>query len=325
MNKAILKRLTCLLIAALLLSALVAPVRVSADEEEPAGELKVRLRSSEGELIPDYTVVIYRVADYSGEDITLTEDFASCGLTLNDIADGQKAADTSELLTAYLESFEEDAAPSPFMTAVSGEDGYVVFEKVPDGVYFMCGAPVEETEDEYAREVEFGSFIVALPTYDSTAEVFMRQVECKPKCEVKHLLGDLIITKELLSYEPSSSATFVFSITATKEDKDGNVETVYSNYVSMTFTGAGYQEYRIENAIPVGASVTVTEVYSGTSYTIVGSATQTATILLKKDENSETAKVGFVNDYDRRSGGGGSHLNEFTYDEGSGVWTWAEK
>ena len=44
-----------------------------------------------------------------------------------------------------------------------------------------------------------------------------------------------------------------------------NDEVVYSNVESITFTAAG-QESVILDRIPAGAQVTVTEVYSGSSY-----------------------------------------------------------
>lgn len=319
MRRSGIKRIATVLAALLLIAVAVLPVSARA-EGEANGEIRVRLRASDGEMIPDYTIALFKVADYSGEDITLTPEFAACGLTQGEVADGQSGPETAEKLESYLEEHEDI---EPLATAKSGENGYAVFTGVPDGLYFICGAPVEETEDEYAREVDFGSFIVAMPTFNTTTGSFVRRVECMPKSEITHLLGDLVIRKTLLSFAGYDDAVFVFSVKAYAEDENGVEQLVYDNVVSIRFGAAGTNEYRIENKIPVGARVVVEEIYSGAVYTAVGDTTQTAEIVLDKD-GAAPATVSFTNDYDDGDKGGGGVLNEFTYSEDGG-WTVTKK
>jgi hypothetical protein len=92
---------------------------------------------------------------------------------------------------------------------------------------------------------------------------------------------------------------------------------VYSDVVSMTFSGPGTQSLTLDR-VPAGAEVTVTEVYSGAGYRLTSQESQTLTISLMEENIAE-----FVNDYDgtRRTGYGID--NDFTYDPDSG-WSWRQ-
>ena len=94
------KRTIAVLAALLLIAVMALPASVMA-AEEGAGVIRVRGRASDGEMIPDYTVALYKVADYSGAAMTFTADFADCGLTHNEIAEGQDAEDNAMKLTAF--------------------------------------------------------------------------------------------------------------------------------------------------------------------------------------------------------------------------------
>lgn len=126
--------------------------------------------------------------------------------------------------------------------------------------------------------------------------------------------GSLEIIKTLSSHEteaglPAEPATFVFRIDGTI---DG--ETVYSEVESITFTAAGQERVRIDR-IPVTADVTVTEIYTGSSYQAEVTEPQTAVI---SAEN--VASVSFSNFYDGRRRNGHGIKNQFTY-EGAGSQT----
>lgn len=125
--------------------------------------------------------------------------------------------------------------------------------------------------------------------------------------------GSLEIVKTLTSYETKDPATFVFEVTA---EKDGKV--VYSNVVSMTFTSNSEnpQRKKIEK-LPVGANVTVKEVYSGNAYQVTTSDTQTAVILA-----NDIVSVAFTNDYDDTHKGGGAITNHF--EKVNGEWQWTK-
>lgn len=119
--------------------------------------------------------------------------------------------------------------------------------------------------------------------------------------------GSLEIVKGLETFDESVPAVFVFQVEAVL---DG--ENVYSNVVTMNFTEAGEKKTLIENQIPVGAKVTVTEVYSGASYEITSAEEQNAVI-----EAADVASVTFTNDHTTTTHGGGGVNNHF-YNNGDG-------
>lgn len=143
---------------------------------------------------------------------------------------------------------------------------------------------------------------------DSGAWLYDMSVTLKPSQTVRH--GSLEIVKTLQSYETRDPATFVFEVEAVL-----NGSVVYSNVVSLSFTEAG-QKSAVLEGIPVGAEVTVREVYSGTAYKLVTEESQTATIVA-----NEVASVAFTNDYDENHRGGGAVTNRFENREDTG-WDW---
>lgn len=135
------------------------------------------------------------------------------------------------------------------------------------------------------------------------------------KPEQVGLYGALRIRKTLDRYMLGRPATFLFDVEATL---DG--ELVYSNVIGLSFESAGTLESEIIGKIPVGATVTVTEVYSGISYVydVVGADTHEFEIEVPYDETDEGTlyTVEFENDVDNPDSpnGGGSIENRFTYD-----------
>jgi hypothetical protein len=140
--------------------------------------------------------------------------------------------------------------------------------------------------------------------YDLTATL-------KPEQSLRY--GSLELVKTLETYNGSGDpATVVFEIEGTLEG-----ETVFSDVVALTFSQAGTDRVLVEH-IPVGATVTVTEVYTGASYSLQSQETQTALI-----QAGETASVSFVNDYDWRDNGGQGIVNHFTFQPEDG-WDWEQ-
>ena len=112
----------------------------------------------------------------------------------------------------------------------------------------------------------------------------------------------LEIKKTLNTFNSTlGGATCVFRIEA---EKDG---IIYSDVKSIVFDAAGTKSIVIAEKIPAGAVVTVTEVYSGSSYEITSAPEQTVTIIADKMETVE-----FTNDYNDRLNGGTSVVNHFT-------------
>ncbi len=143
--------------------------------------------------------------------------------------------------------------------------------------------------------------------------VFDASVYMKPERLDRY--GSLRIVKTLSEYETmggiQESATFVFEVTGTLDD-----QVVYSNVESITFTAAG-QESVVLDRIPATAHVTVTEVYTGSSYQLTVPGDRTADIAA-----DEVVSVDFENEYDGRRTNGHGIKNQFVYDEEAGAWHW---
>lgn len=138
------------------------------------------------------------------------------------------------------------------------------------------------------------------------------------KLNIEPALTKIRITKQLPEYSAlQGPASFVFRVDAVNDKS----ETVFSNVYAMTFTDAGSQELVIDN-IPVNSQVTVTEVYSGTSYTPDGSGEVqlTAQPMAKNEDGTETLPEGntaaFVNRNNNRRSYGTAVTNAFSYVEG---------
>lgn len=110
--------------------------------------------------------------------------------------------------------------------------------------------------------------------------------------------GSLEIVKSLSAMDTSlGNPTFVFNVTAT----DAAGATLFNKVVAFSFTEAG-QKSQIIDGIPLGTTITVTEVYSGASYTATTDTTQAVTI----SADNREASVTFENQpNDDRKGGTG--------------------
>ena len=143
-------------------------------------------------------------------------------------------------------------------------------------------------------------------------------VEAALKPNAEKALTSIRITKQLNDYSAlQGPATFVFQADAV----NAKGENVFSNVYAMTFTGAGTQELVVEN-LPVDSTVTVTEVYSGATYTPdgEGKVTLTARPMVKNDDGTESIPVeneaGFTNNYTHRRTYGTTITNKFSYVDG---------
>ena len=147
-------------------------------------------------------------------------------------------------------------------------------------------------------------------------------IYAKPTRESKN--GDLKIIKNLKTAGPDP-ATFVFEVSWIKQD--GNKAT---KVVAITFDGGQPNaEYILEDTIPIGTKVTVTEVHSGIAYTaevdyqsttIVATQTTAGEVdLTDAADSAKIATVEFMNDHSGPGGGYGL-LNRFTV-SGSGAFT----
>ena len=189
----------------------------------------------------------------------------------------------------------------------NAEDKLVTIANSPRYTYSFLPELVSlpSTAADVSQEVTGGNLTTA-----SGEWVYNVSANLKP--EQKERMGDLEIVKELTTYEDSSPVTFVFDIVATM---DGETEPVFSDVVGLTFTKAGARTAKIVGKIPVGANVTVTEVYNGSSYEVVGGDTKT-TVIVAKDQ--DPARVTFENKFDNERKKGYGIVNHFSYVEDKG-------
>jgi len=273
---------------------------------------------------------------------------------LNELtADQSKMAGVWEdFAAAAKKALDDGAAPGGTAIAKAAaaeiKDGTVTIgateeEKLPVGLYLVYAQSAESDIYRYS----FTPYLISLPNnyyydedgnptdddtwvYDLTGE---NAIGLKPLKE--DLEGELIINKTVDVFNGTyDKATFVFQVEAYKKDPDNREhqaegakgDKVFSNVYALEFTGPGTQSVTV-GKIKAGADVTVTEVYSGASYS-TQQAVDTAVIiadavLARPDNTLEKANVSFTNTHDGRPNGGSGIVNEFTYypEEGSkGTW-----
>ena len=143
-------------------------------------------------------------------------------------------------------------------------------------------------------------------------------------------LTDFQIEKILPVCEDNGDAMFVFQVTATKvipveDGGSGQPKVVYNNVLSINFKaekGEGEDAvYYVPDKkvltipdLPVGCTVEVKEIYSGSTYSVVGSDTWNSPHPLKV---GEVQKASFENKHDDTHRGGGGITNRFEKGESS--------
>ncbi len=259
---------------------------------------------------PEITISFYRVGDVAA-DGTYTPVDAFAGLPLDEPLTDM----TPEKYAATLQKAEELAkGQEPLMQVVSA-DKSVMLTDLETGVYLAVSSSFDQGPYTY-RGI---STLFSLPTVgyehqDSQEEIWYYAAKLAIKIERIQRYGRLHITKDLESYNPvAGDGVFVFSV---KAEKDGNL--VYSDVLTMRFSQAGSETITIED-LPVGAEVTVTEVYSGAGYTLV-SEPEVKVVIRPLDDPEGDVSVRFLNRSDNTITQGGGVVNNFAND--NGVWNW---
>ena len=90
--------------------------------------------------------------------------------------------------------------------------------------------------------------------------------------------------------------------------------------LSLNFTGPGTNELTVKN-LPVGAEVTVTEIYAGNEYSCSGGDTQKLTVPDPDDPEQAEAVFDFTNSFNHRLTVSGGVVNHYAKNENGG-WTW---
>lgn len=288
-------------------------------------------------------VSVYRVADVdvTGQRFTGVDPFT--GLDFGKINSGSKdvtAADW-QALAEQAKRIQEEKQPKAAGNVViqngkaaggdgqdagagqMGETAQGTITGLTPGMYLVV--PESAYNPDYTVQYTFAPYLTALPSSSYTLEgegsdawEYDLTVGLKPDAEPQY--GRLNITKELTDYnETLGRTTFVFQIVGV--DKDGVVK--YEEVESMTFASPESQTITIEN-IPAGLTVTVTEVYSGASYTVDGPSEDTVLIWSEeavRAQVGEEAAAAFKNRYGGGNRGGYGVTNHFESD-GNGGWIW---
>ena len=178
-------------------------------------------------------------------------------------------------------------------------------------------------------EYNFIPALVSLPEHMAAANggyEWAYNVVVNPKHSTSYRYGSLRIVKNLTDYETGNPATFVFQVESSYADDAERVGAAftYSDVAVLNFTGPGRQEIVLEDVFPIGATVTVEEVYSGSVYApTAGTASlQNAVIQVDAAEN-DTVTVLFTNEYNNSGNSGGSVVNSFESNPDGG-WTWTQ-
>ena len=169
----------------------------------------------------------------------------------------------------------------------------------------------------------FSPVIVSLPwsvhQYDETSQddawQYRREAFLKPAQAPRY--GSIRIVKTLTEHNVSQGdVTFVFDVVA-RESAEPDAKIVYSNVVSLTFSGTGTKEAVLEH-IPAGAVVTVTEVYSGANCEVTLSDDGSKTVTAEGDPIA----FAFENAYDEEAKNGYGVENRFRYDTERNTYQW---
>lgn len=352
MNKRIKTGGACILALALMLAGLKLPSAYAALPVDltKTGEMEFTLAknvyptpaagetstSFDGDLKAlELTARLYKVADISEAGAyTATADFQ----TLADEVKNVDSETTAEEWTAMAAKAAEAAAGAGTYTATkaAGSEAFSRVTGMKLGLYLVT---VDDAFSDYHR-YSFNPYLISVPNnyyYDTDpkddAWVYSltgdRAVGLKPQRTER--LGDLVINKNLTGYNASvGGAYFVYQVSVTRMGEQEAETNVYK----LSFNGTGAKSLMLED-IPAGATVVVTEVYTGSSYELKTEASQTAKITanpnsdwkLKEGETEPMEKVpytpefvSFTNHYDGRQNGGSGVVNTFYKKNGTVTW-----
>lgn len=307
-----------LLFSPLAMSALYAANGIETDRTDASiiFDTGMEYQELEGLEIP---VKIYQVADVSASGVyTGKKEFKQ--LNFSDVNSNTTAQQWREKAAEAVRLADENnILPENEIVLNSPDNMENAVKDLPVGLYLIQAETVESSWYEYS----FSPFLLSLPNnyYDpedsSSDDAWVYHVEADLKPDRTDRYGDLEIQKNLISYnETFGSAYFVFRIEAVKEG-----ENVYSDVVSLNFKEAGEKKLLVSH-IPAGAEVTVTEIYSGASYTAVSGKEQSAVILAEGTEGNPVS-VSFENEYDKRLNSGSGIVNHFKFE--NDAWDWEQK
>ena len=293
------------------------------------------------------TVNLYKVADISvSAKFTAESIFASAVLTdgstfgnaVSEVDSSTNAALWEDMALAVSKKVTDDTVKANSQTA-TGETKEIVFGKLDDqgnvieglatGLYLVM---VDEVVTPYYT-YKFTPYLVSLPdnNYDpkdsATNDDWIYNVEMGLKPGREERTGSLQIKKELseMSLLPeNANAMFVFHVKV--EPLSSSSTKPYDDYAAITFDAAGTKTVEV-TGIPAGASVTVTEEYSGGGYELAPDVSSSVTQIVKadgtEDDPVEPVTFSFTNVPDDSLIGGNGVINNIAPD-GNGGWDWTQ-
>lgn len=267
------------------------------------------------------SVNVYKVADMNvSAEFTSTTGFED--LDFNVVMEDSNAATWENLAAEAVQRLE---GVKPTATGNIEKGNPAVIGSLGVGMYLIV--PQETFNSDSTRKYVFTPYLTALPSSDYTqtgagSDDWQYDRTIYLKGEAQPQFGKLTINKTLQNYNATLGlTTSVFEIVG----KDAQDNVVYTNVASVTHDGAGEQSVTLEN-IPAGIIVTVTEVYAGASYEIVGENVQTTTIVSDAAVGLEkpAASAAFTNRYNGGNDSGYGLMNEFKAGDEEGVWEWTK-
>ena len=226
------------------------------------------------------------------------------------------------------------------------DNGYFATTKKEGGESAGSETPAEATTNTVTRalsdnyEFLFEPQLITLPTkiegeeqaynttysYNTAYGKWSENLYITAKPDWKPRNGDLKIKKVINNTVDNvgyagTKATFAYRVVAHYKNK-----LVYDNICEITIpANESSKEVIIEDKIPVGAVVEVTEVYDGSRYEIKGSrivitGDATGATLVINSSDTDPATIEFTNDNDGSPKEGYGILNTFTYNGSEWVW-----
>lgn len=268
----------------------------------------------------DIPVKLYKVASISESGTyTAAEGFEDVDFSAVEDGNGS-AAEWEERAEAAMKVVTDSGAAAVKEVKKLAGQSSVMVNGLETGMYLVVAG--EAQSDNYTYT--FKPYMISLPnnyyytnpSHDDTWVYNLtgtNAIGLKP--EQTPRLGDLKIQKTLenINVTMGEKATFVFEVNYTTPKGATKTE-----IVTITFDGADTKTATV-SAIPAGSVVTVTEVYSGASYTGTATTDTTTTIIADNAVN-----VAFLNAHDNRPNGGYGVVNNYTPDE-NGQYKWNKK
>lgn len=305
----------------LVVAALGVPSAYGAGAINTQAECSLTLQVGEGdqfkEELSELTLQasLYRVADIS-ETGAYTVRSAYGGLDLSDIDDTTTAMVWQEKAETADKIVEDKMLAEDYSVEMTGGIGSQW--PIIQGMYLVKVAPVKNDLYEYS----FMPFLISVPNnqfYQTGDDSWIYDVAADIKPERTPRLGAVEIVKTVSAHNANmGTAMFVFQIDAV----DLNGENVYSNVAGISFDTGGTKSVRVDG-IPAGSTVTVTEIYSGSSYELAAGALTQDTVIIA----DETQQLSFVNTYNDELKPGTGTVNHFDKDDTdvqNNGWKWVQ-